>query len=77
MPKHLAQWRSTSPRHLIPVHGEKRCEQCDRSVLAILTPIWTTKTETGDEGPAADRTRSGLGAAMGQPDRPGTRLLER
>ena len=46
-PKHLAQWRSTLTTFAYPVIGEKPVEQiATEDVLAVLTPIWTTKTET-------------------------------
>ena len=46
-PKHRAQWRSTLTTYAYPVIGEKPVEQIAvEDVLAILKPIWTTKTET-------------------------------
>ncbi len=46
-PKHRAQWRSTLTTYAYPVIGETPVEQITvEDVLAVLKPIWTTKTET-------------------------------
>jgi len=46
-PKHRAQWRSTLTTYAYPFIGDKPVEQITvEDVLAVLTPIWTTKTET-------------------------------
>jgi len=46
-PKHRAQWRSTLTTYAYPVIGEKPVEQITvDDVLAVLTPIWTSKNET-------------------------------
>ncbi len=46
-PKHREQWRSTLTNYAYPVIGKTPVEDITtEEVLAILTPIWTTKTET-------------------------------
>ena len=41
-------WRQSLQRYALPVLGEKRVSDITREdVLRILTPIWTTKPETG------------------------------
>ncbi|WP_245866550.1 tyrosine-type recombinase/integrase [Oceaniglobus roseus] len=45
--KHRAQWRSTLTTYAYPIIGKKAVEHITvDDVLAVLTPIWTTKTET-------------------------------
>ena len=45
--KHAAQWRSTIQTHASPVIGKKDIKEITRDdVLAILSPIWSEKTET-------------------------------
>lgn len=45
--KHRAQWFSTIKTYALPVLGKKRLSEIKRQdVLAVLTPIWFTKTET-------------------------------
>ena len=45
--KHAAQWKNTLATYANPVIGAKPVEEVDSGdVLAILTPIWTSKSET-------------------------------
>ena len=45
--KHAAQWKSTLSTYAYPVIGDVAVGAIDRGmILAILEPIWTTKTET-------------------------------
>lgn len=45
--KHTAQWRNTIATYANPMIGQKQLDQIDTDdILAILTPIWYTKTET-------------------------------
>lgn len=45
--KHIAQWSSTLETYAFPKIGDVAVAEVDtRAVLAILQPIWTTKTET-------------------------------
>jgi integrase len=45
--KHAAQWRSTLATYTFPVLGQQLVRDVDRAqVLAVLQPIWQTKTET-------------------------------
>ena len=46
-PKHVAQWRSTMQAYASPVMGDLPVNMvADHHVLAILEPIWTSKTVT-------------------------------
>jgi len=46
-PKHQAQWEATLKTYANPVIGHLPVDQVDlEHILAILTPIWETKTET-------------------------------
>lgn len=46
-PKHAAQWAATLEQYAFPVAGDLRVRDVELPhVLAILEPIWTTKTET-------------------------------
>ena len=46
-PKHAAQWRNTLSTYADPVIGDKRMDEITTGdVLAVLKPIWSTKTET-------------------------------
>lgn len=46
-PKHAAQWTSTLETYAKPVLGDLRVDRVETDhVLAMLRPIWTTKTET-------------------------------
>ena len=46
-PKHAAQWESTLATYVFPVMGKKPVDSITTAdVLAVLTPIWTVKTET-------------------------------
>jgi len=45
--KHADQWLSTLKTYAFPILGHKNLEEIDlEDVLKILSPIWTTKTET-------------------------------
>ena len=45
--KHAAQWESTLATYAFPVLGQKSVNEITPSdILSVLTPIWTTKTET-------------------------------
>ena len=45
--KHTAQWMSTLERYAFPTIGKMSLDRITRrDVLAVLTPIWTTKPET-------------------------------
>ncbi|WP_185970086.1 tyrosine-type recombinase/integrase, partial [Tepidimonas alkaliphilus] len=58
-PKHAQQWRHSLRDYAWPVVGAKRpAEVTLEDVLAILKPIWTTKTET------ATRVRQRLEAVL-------------
>lgn len=46
-PKHRAQWTSTLEKYAYPVLGDLMVDQITVDhILEVLTPIWTTKTET-------------------------------
>ncbi|HIE4188524.1 TPA: tyrosine-type recombinase/integrase [Stenotrophomonas maltophilia] len=58
-PKHAAQWTSTLETYAKPVLGDLRVDRIETEhVLAVLRPIWTTKTET------ASRVRQRIEAVM-------------
>ena len=45
--KHADQWRNTLAAYANPLIGSKPVDEVDSSdVLAVLTPIWTVKSET-------------------------------
>ena len=45
--KHAAQWTNTLATYAHPVIGSKRVDEVNSGdVLAVLTPIWTSKSET-------------------------------
>ena len=45
--KHAASWMQTLERHAMPTLGAMRVDRIRRAdVLAVLTPIWTTRPET-------------------------------
>ena len=47
-PKHIGQWRNTLRDYASPIIGELPVNSvADHHVLAILEPLWSTKTETG------------------------------
>ena len=57
--KHAAQWSATLKTYAFPTIGEIAVGEVDTStVLAILQPIWTTKTET------ASRVRGRIEAVL-------------
>lgn len=46
-PKHAAQWTSTLKTYALPVIGRVHVADIQQEhILAVLQPIWTTKTET-------------------------------
>ncbi|MGO4717890.1 tyrosine-type recombinase/integrase [Stenotrophomonas sp. 2MCAF14_2] len=58
-PKHAGQWTSTLETYAKPVLGDLRVDRIETEhVLAVLRPIWTTKTET------ASRVRQRLEAVL-------------
>ena len=57
--KSAAQWRASLRDYAMPVIGNKRIDRIGTAdVLAVLTPIWTSKRET------ARRVRQRIGAMM-------------
>jgi integrase len=60
-PKHAALWRSAVTQHALPVLGSLPVAAIDTAaVLRVLTPIWTTKTET------ATKVRARIEAVLDQ-----------
>ncbi|MBH1446603.1 tyrosine-type recombinase/integrase [Stenotrophomonas indicatrix] len=58
-PKHAGQWTSTLETYARPVLGDLRVDRIETEhVLAVLRPIWTTKTET------ASRVRQRIEAVL-------------
>lgn len=58
-PKHAGQWTSTLETYAKPVLGHLRVDRIETEhVLAVLRPIWTTKTET------ASRVRQRIEAVL-------------
>lgn len=58
-PKHAGQWTSTLQTYARPVLGDLRVDRIETEhVLAVLRPIWTTKTET------ASRVRQRIEAVL-------------
>jgi len=58
-PKHAGQWTSTLETYAKPLLGELRVDRIETDhVLAVLRPIWTTKTET------ASRVRQRIEAVL-------------
>lgn len=58
--KHAAQWKNTIVTYAYPVLGDKSLADITREdILAVLSPIWTTKTET------ATRVRGRLQEVLG------------
>ncbi|MFG6086169.1 tyrosine-type recombinase/integrase [Stenotrophomonas indicatrix] len=58
-PKHAGQWTSTLQTYARPVLGDLRVDRIETEhVLAVLRPIWTTKTET------ASRVRQRMEAVL-------------
>lgn len=61
-PKHAQQWTNTLQTYAAPVIGEKRIDHIDTDdVLAVLQPIWASKTETANR--VRQRMEKVLGAA--------------
>lgn len=58
-PKHIAQWQTTLDTYASPVLGKMPVDKIDiPHILAVLTPIWETKTET------ATRVRARIEAVL-------------
>lgn len=58
-PKHAAQWTSTLTTYAFPVIGDRPVNEIGLpDILAVLRPIWTTKTET------ASRVRGRIEAVL-------------
>jgi integrase len=58
-PKHVKQWKSTITAYAFPVIGDKSVSSITmEDVLAVLRPIWSTKTET------ASRVRQRIEAVL-------------
>ncbi len=58
-PKHAGQWTSTLETYVKPVMGDVRVDRVETDhVLAVLRPIWATKTET------ASRVRQRIEAVL-------------
>ncbi|UXB22755.1 integrase arm-type DNA-binding domain-containing protein [Stenotrophomonas maltophilia] len=58
-PKHAGQWTSTLETYAKPVLGDLRVDRVDTDhILAVLRPIWTSKTET------ASRVRQRIEAVL-------------
>lgn len=69
-PKHGAQWTSTLETYAKPILGDLRVDRIETEhVLAVLRPIWTTKTETASR--VRQRIESVLDAATVQKKRTG------
>jgi integrase len=66
-PKHIAQWRSTLKEYASPVIGKLPVNEVTSAhILQILSPIWSTKTET------ASRVRGRIASVLdwaGSPSR--------
>ena len=69
-PKHVQQWTNTLETYAVPFIGGKRVDQIDTDdVLAVLRPIWSSKTETASR--VRQRLEKILGAATVQKLRTG------
>lgn len=69
-PKHAGQWTSTLETYAKPVLGELRVDRIETEhVLAVLRPIWATKTETASR--VRQRIEAVLDAATVQKNRIG------
>lgn len=69
-PKHVQQWTNTLKTYAVPVIGDKRIDRIDTDdMLAVLRPIWPTKTETASR--VRQRIEKILGAATVQKLRSG------
>lgn len=61
-PKHVQQWTNTLQTYAAPLIGNKRIDSIDTDdVLAVLQPIWASKTETANR--VRQRIEKVLGAA--------------
>ncbi len=69
-PKHAGQWTNTLETYAKPVLGATRVDRIETEhVLAVLRPIWTTKTETASR--VRQRIEAVLDAATVQKKRTG------
>lgn len=69
-PKHAGQWTSTLETYAMPVLGDLRVDRIETEhVLAVLRPIWTTKTETASR--VRQRVEAVLDSATVQKKRTG------
>ncbi|AWH25718.1 site-specific integrase [Stenotrophomonas sp. YAU14D1_LEIMI4_1] len=69
-PKHGAQWTSTLETYARPIIGDLRVDRVEtEDVLAVLRPIWTSKTETASR--VRQRIEAVLDAATVQKKRAG------
>ncbi|MCX2892112.1 integrase arm-type DNA-binding domain-containing protein [Stenotrophomonas lactitubi] len=69
-PKHAGQWTSTLETYAKPLLGDLRVDRIETEhVLAVLRPIWTTKTETASR--VRQRMEAVLDAATVQKKRSG------
>lgn len=69
-PKHAGQWTSSLETYAKPVIGDMRVDRIETEhVLAVLRPIWTTKTETASR--VRQRMEAVLDAATVQKKRTG------
>ncbi len=60
--KHANQWTNTLATYAHPLIGTKRVEEVNSGdVLAILTPIWTSKSETASAGSGSAWRPSSIG----------------
>ncbi len=77
--KHAAQWTSTLATYAHPVIGRKPVDEVDSGdVLAILTPIWTSKSETASRVRQRMETVFDWVVAQGwRPDNPAGRAITR
>ena len=75
------QWRATLTTYAFPRIGSKRVDEVTTAdVMAILTPIWSSKHVTAKRNPPAHRRRDEVGRRAGPPGRttpPGTRWARR
>lgn len=69
-PKHAGQWTSTLETYAKPVLGDLRVDRIETDhVLAVLRPIWATKTETASR--VRQRVEAVLDSAIVQKKRTG------
>ncbi len=77
--KHASQWTNTLATYAHPVIGKKPVDEVSvADVLAVLTPIWTVKTETGTRVRQRMETVFDWVVAQGwRPDNPAGKALIR